>query len=597
LTSESGELVHTSSVHGKQGWSELDVIGDGAACGSAAAFTPKPLARAEIFSPSPEGGPTQRSHQSPDPGGAWSDLEAFGGEGLTRLSTLVWPDGHVEVFALGADATIHHKASQPGTDEWSEWASLGGEDLITGVSPILWGDGHAELFATDAAGVVWHSGSGDFPGGWAPWEALEGAVASRPIPVRWPDGHLSVFARGVSGELVHSEHDGSWKPLSVLGEGTRIAGDPSAIMNPGSFGSAGPEIVARDEHGQVLHMWWLGEAYGAWSAHFDQRVASDPFLWVRADGHAEVLGVDGEGRLVSSWHAATGWTAWEVVASEGLNPCRGDGGGESTGGAGSSSGGDSDDGGLLPDDPKSDDAAAMDGGCSCRVTSTTPGAPLGVLALVSMLVAAGVRRRWRARASSARARDGAQVATLLAGAAVLLGCAGSDPVGETDGFSDGGAGGDALGGGGDTGSGASDAAGGSDVGATGGAGTAGDCPAGLTCVAALPFDDQRDTSLEGSQLFDAYACKATADESGPEIVYRVDVPQDGTLTATVTDGDGVDIDVHVLTDLDVASCVARDDVTATAAVTAGVVYVVADTYVSSGVAQSGAYEIAIALAP
>ena len=98
-------------------------------------------------------------------------------------------------------------------------------------------------------------------------------------------------------------------------------------------------------------------------------------------------------------------------------------------------------------------------------------------------------------------------------------------------------------------------------------------------------------------LLDVYACKPTADESGPEIVYLVQVPEDGTLTVSVTDDDGVDIDVHVLGELDGEACIARDDVTATAPVSAGPVWVVADTYVSGGVPQTGSFQLTIGLAP
>ena len=115
-------------------------------------------------------------------------------------------------------------------------------------------------------------------------------------------------------------------------------------------------------------------------------------------------------------------------------------------------------------------------------------------------------------------------------------------------------------------------------------------------MAELPFADERDTSQEGSKLLDFYACKPTADESGAEIIYRLDVPSAGSLTVTVSDGEAVDIDVHVLTEIDGAACVARDDVSTTAPVEAGTVYVIADTYVSGGVPQAGSYQLEITFA-
>ena len=123
-------------------------------------------------------------------------------------------------------------------------------------------------------------------------------------------------------------------------------------------------------------------------------------------------------------------------------------------------------------------------------------------------------------------------------------CGGDDAVTDDDGATgSGGAGtgGDGSGASGGSGSGAS-GSGGDGAGASGntssssaGGGGPGPCPASMTCIEALPFHDERDTSTDGQSLIDAYGCQPTADESGPEIYYRVLVPSAGKLTATITD--------------------------------------------------------------
>jgi hypothetical protein len=119
------------------------------------------------------------------------------------------------------------------------------------------------------------------------------------------------------------------------------------------------------------------------------------------------------------------------------------------------------------------------------------------------------------------------------------------------------------------------------------------CPDGVTCVTTFPFSDQRDTALDGEALYESYACSPSTDESGPEIVYRVTVPEDGFLSVAVYDAAGVDIDVHVLSELDAATCIDRGDNQAASDVTAGDWWVIADTFVSSGVPQSGDFQIDI----
>ena len=99
-------------------------------------------------------------------------------------------------------------------------------------------------------------------------------------------------------------------------------------------------------------------------------------------------------------------------------------------------------------------------------------------------------------------------------------------------------------------------------------------------IAAFPFSDQRWTAGSASDSLDGYACAPTTDESGPEVLYHFHTPTGGTLTAVVSDDEGVDIDIHVLTSLDAASCLDRDDTTVTIDVPAGDVYLSLDTWVS-----------------
>ncbi|MBL9022128.1 MAG: hypothetical protein JNL21_07990 [Myxococcales bacterium] len=133
---------------------------------------------------------------------------------------------------------------------------------------------------------------------------------------------------------------------------------------------------------------------------------------------------------------------------------------------------------------------------------------------------------------------------------------------------------------------------------TSGTGGFAPCPDGVTCVTSFPFTDMRDTSTEGSAVIPSYDCSPDTDEGGSEILYRVTVPADGFLSVAVYDGDGVDIDVHILTELDPAapagtSCVDRGDLQASADVMQGDVWVVADTWVSGSGAQPGPFKLDI----
>ncbi|MDY0060411.1 MAG: hypothetical protein RBU45_11410 [Myxococcota bacterium] len=117
------------------------------------------------------------------------------------------------------------------------------------------------------------------------------------------------------------------------------------------------------------------------------------------------------------------------------------------------------------------------------------------------------------------------------------------------------------------------------------------CPAGVVCVAALPFSEAADSRLFASRRFASYSCRPGTDESGPERIYRLPVPTAGFLAATIEEEAGVDVDVHLLSALDEAACLARGNFHAAHDVTPGFVYLVVDTYVADGVEQAGPFTV------
>lgn len=138
---------------------------------------------------------------------------------------------------------------------------------------------------------------------------------------------------------------------------------------------------------------------------------------------------------------------------------------------------------------------------------------------------------------------------------------------------------------------------------TTGAGAGLPCPDGVICIEEVPFRYEGDTSLEGTTLIDAYDCAPDTNEGGPEQIFRVRIPQDGFLSAFVTDAAGDDVDVHLLSDLDPAApsgatCIARGDVQVRADVGAGYAWVVVDTWVNgAGTALSGPFTLDVGVVP
>ena len=130
------------------------------------------------------------------------------------------------------------------------------------------------------------------------------------------------------------------------------------------------------------------------------------------------------------------------------------------------------------------------------------------------------------------------------------------------------------------------------------------CPLGEHCnpivINRFPFVDNRNTDHATSRRFDSYACAPDTDESGPEFIYRVEISEAGTLTAELDDvaRDGIDIDIHLLTEARAETCIARDNIRIAAAVGPGHYTLVTDTWTNAaGQALTGWYVLTVDFEP
>ncbi len=130
-------------------------------------------------------------------------------------------------------------------------------------------------------------------------------------------------------------------------------------------------------------------------------------------------------------------------------------------------------------------------------------------------------------------------ATLVFAMGLMWGCVGkADPAPDNSfEFGDGGTGGDGDGDGGTggDGDGGTGGTGGTAVGGSGGNGGNGEepCPDDVICIDTFPYIGDGDTSLAGASTYDSYSCAPDTDEGGPEIVYRVEIPEAGFLSVAV----------------------------------------------------------------
>lgn len=131
-------------------------------------------------------------------------------------------------------------------------------------------------------------------------------------------------------------------------------------------------------------------------------------------------------------------------------------------------------------------------------------------------------------------------------------------------------------------------------GGTEGPALVGECGVDVRCVDSFPFQDNGDTRDQPQGSFDRYGCAPSKNEGGSEVIYKVSLPAPGFLSAAVYSATGVDVDVHILQDLDAETCLSRGDLQAKADVEAGDYYIVVDTFVTSaGRVKAGEFSVDI----
>jgi hypothetical protein len=114
-------------------------------------------------------------------------------------------------------------------------------------------------------------------------------------------------------------------------------------------------------------------------------------------------------------------------------------------------------------------------------------------------------------------------------------------------------------------------------------------------IAALPFTDVRDTFFSAHRNLNEYTgCAAPQDESGPELLYRLELTRPTDVHAIVVSRAGVDVDVHLLdATASEAGCIERDHQELRAALDAGVYYLALDSFTSSDGEEAGEYLLVV----
>ncbi len=117
-------------------------------------------------------------------------------------------------------------------------------------------------------------------------------------------------------------------------------------------------------------------------------------------------------------------------------------------------------------------------------------------------------------------------------------------------------------------------------------------------ITAFPFVVDSDSRLAPSDILDRYDC-ASADESGPEIVYEFELTEAAEFVAEVLESDDVDVDLHILESPPPSArsvsvpCLTRANTRLSTDLERGTYWLVVDTYVNASGPRAGAYRLAV----
>ncbi len=120
-------------------------------------------------------------------------------------------------------------------------------------------------------------------------------------------------------------------------------------------------------------------------------------------------------------------------------------------------------------------------------------------------------------------------------------------------------------------------------------------------IITLPASLSGDTAASLTDSANAYSpCAPGTNESGPEVVYHLRAPADGTLSLGVDDqpGDGIDVDVQLLDAPEATACLARHNTSVAYPVVAGQDYWIAVDSWSNGTSTfPGPYVLSVSFSP
>ena len=254
--------------------------------------------------------------------GAWRpsplNWERLGGSFAGPSSVVSWAANRLDLFALSTEnRSVRHKAWDGSA--WrpspADWEDLGGV-FTSDPAAVSWGPNRLDIFGLGTDRAMYHKA---WNGAWHPsptdWERLGGVFTSEPAVASWGHDRLDVFGLGTDRAMYHKAWDGSaWRPGPLDWE--RLGG---IFISPPRVVAWGPnrlDIFGLGTDGAMYHKAWNGAWHPSptdWE-RLGGVFTSAPAVVSWASGRLDIFGLGTDGAMYhKAWNGA--WrpspTDWE----------------------------------------------------------------------------------------------------------------------------------------------------------------------------------------------------------------------------------------------------------------------------------------------
>jgi hypothetical protein len=248
---------------------------------------------------------------------ALNPYDDLGGDLVNNPVVVSWDHDRLDVFAVGSDGALYHKAWDGG--QWlpsSGLESLGG--IILGSPAVAsWDHDRLDIFVIGTDRALYHKawdGSQWLPSATG-YDRLGGVILGSPAVASWDHDRLDIFVVGTDGGLYHKAWDGSqWLPsvenyddLGIPIPGGPIRGNPVVV----SWDHDRLDIfVVGSADGALYHKWWDGSQWGPSVSGFefmDGFIVGNPAAVDSDHDRLDVFVIGGDGAL---YHKAWNGRQW-----------------------------------------------------------------------------------------------------------------------------------------------------------------------------------------------------------------------------------------------------------------------------------------------